>query len=76
MNTLSLRIMELLGISLGVGPTYLREFFEGNESIMRLNNYPPCLRAHDTLGTGPHRDPNSLTILHQDDVGGLQTHLT
>ncbi|XP_028080968.1 gibberellin 20 oxidase 1-D-like [Camellia sinensis] len=72
MNILSLRIMELLGMSLGVGPTYLREFFEGNESIMRLNNYPPCLRAHDTLGTGPHRDPNSLTILHQDNVGGLQ----
>ncbi|KAF5950487.1 hypothetical protein HYC85_012480 [Camellia sinensis] len=39
---------------------------------MRLNNYPPCFRAHDTLGTGPHRDPNSLTILHQDNVGGLQ----
>ncbi|KAL7207543.1 hypothetical protein ACSBR1_029477 [Camellia fascicularis] len=68
MNTLSLRIMELLGMSLGVGPTHLREFFEGNESIMRLNNYPPCLKAHETLGTGPHRDPNSLTILHQDNV--------
>ncbi|XP_028114429.1 gibberellin 20 oxidase 1-like, partial [Camellia sinensis] len=66
MNTL----MELLGVSLGVGPTHLREFFEGNESIMRLNNYPPC--PHGTLGTGPHRDPNSLTILHQDNVGGLQ----
>ncbi|KAF5947997.1 hypothetical protein HYC85_013954, partial [Camellia sinensis] len=72
MNTLSLRIMELLGVSLGVGPTHLREFFEGNESIMRLNNYPPCRKAHGTLGTGPHRDPNSLTILHQDNVGGLQ----
>ncbi|KAL7207719.1 hypothetical protein ACSBR1_029631 [Camellia fascicularis] len=72
MNTLSLRIMELLGMSLGVGPTHLREFFEGNESIMRLNNYPPCLKPHETLGTGPHRDPNSLTILHQDNVGGLQ----
>ncbi|KAI8545253.1 hypothetical protein RHMOL_Rhmol07G0026900 [Rhododendron molle] len=24
------------------------------------------------LGTGPHCDPTSLTILHQDDVGGLQ----
>ncbi|KAF5943127.1 hypothetical protein HYC85_020769 [Camellia sinensis] len=75
MNNLSLRIMELLGMSLGVGPTHLREFFEGNESIMRLNNYPPCLKAHETLGTGPHRDPNSLTILHQDNVGGLQVFI-
>ncbi|KAF5943235.1 hypothetical protein HYC85_020877 [Camellia sinensis] len=67
--------MELLGMSLGVGPTHLREFFEGNESIMRLNNYPPCLKPHETLGTGPHRDPNSLTILHQDNVGGLQVFI-
>ncbi|KAF2292081.1 hypothetical protein GH714_009086 [Hevea brasiliensis] len=25
-----------------------------------------------TLGTGPHCDPTSITILHQDEVGGLE----
>ncbi|KAK3220854.1 hypothetical protein Dsin_014824 [Dipteronia sinensis] len=72
MNTLSLGIMELLAISLGVDRAYFKEFFEGNDSIMRLNYYPPCQKPDLTLGTGPHCDPTSLTILHQDQVGGLQ----
>ncbi|KAL6554690.1 hypothetical protein OROHE_007429 [Orobanche hederae] len=72
MSRLSLGIMELLGMSLGVKPNHFKEFFEGNESIMRLNYYPPCQKPDQTLGTGPHCDPTSLTILHQDTVGGLQ----
>ncbi|KAK9292630.1 hypothetical protein L1049_020605 [Liquidambar formosana] len=72
MSTLSLGIMELLGMSLGVGRANFREFFEENDSIMRLNYYPPCQKPELTLGTGPHCDPTSLTILHQDQVGGLQ----
>ncbi|PON88066.1 Gibberellin-20 oxidase [Trema orientale] len=72
MNRLSLGIMELLGMSLGVGRAHFKEFFEENDSIMRLNYYPPCQKPDLTLGTGPHCDPTSLTILHQDQVGGLQ----
>lgn len=72
MSKLSLKVMELLGESLGVGRAYFREFFEGNDSIMRLNYYPPCKKPDLTLGTGPHCDPTSLTILHQDNVGGLE----
>ncbi|KAK8915926.1 Gibberellin 20 oxidase 1-B [Platanthera zijinensis] len=72
MNKLSLDIMEILGISLGVDRAHFRDFFHGNDSIMRLNYYPPCQKPELTLGTGPHCDPTSLTILHQDDVGGLQ----
>ncbi|WCJ36566.1 gibberellin 20 oxidase 2 [Euphorbia peplus] len=72
MSGLSLGIMELLGMSLGVRKGHFREFFEENDSIMRLNYYPPCQKPDLTLGTGPHCDPTSLTILHQDQVGGLQ----
>ncbi|KAJ0962212.1 hypothetical protein J5N97_030040 [Dioscorea zingiberensis] len=72
MSKLSLEIMEVLGLSLGVGREDFRNFFEGNDSIMRLNYYPPCQKPDLTLGTGPHCDPTSLTILHQDHVGGLQ----
>ncbi|KNA24629.1 hypothetical protein SOVF_014030 [Spinacia oleracea] len=72
MSKLSLRIMELLGLSLGIRRTQFKEFFQGHESVMRLNYYPPCQRPDLTLGTGPHCDPTSLTILHQDQVGGLE----
>lgn len=72
MKRIGLMIMELLAISLGVERRHYREFFEDGRSIMRCNYYPPCENAGLTLGTGPHCDPTSLTILHQDQVGGLQ----
>ncbi|KAI3817940.1 hypothetical protein L1987_11741 [Smallanthus sonchifolius] len=75
MSRLSLRIMELLGMSLGVNQAHFKELFEENDSIMRLNYYPRCQKPDLTLGTGPHCDPASLTILHQDSVGGLEVFI-
>ncbi|CAL9121950.1 unnamed protein product, partial [Musa textilis] len=72
MKELSLSIMELLGISLGVGREHCRQFFEDGSSIMRCNSYPPCQEPELALGTGPHCDPTALTILLQDQAGGLQ----
>lgn len=72
MKKLSLAIMDIIGISLGVDQDYYKEFFKDSSSIMRCNYYPPCQKPELTLGTGPHCDPTSLTILHQDQVGGLQ----
>ena len=71
MSNLALEIMELLGLSLGVGK-YFRDFCEENNSIMRLNYYLLCQKPDLTLGSGPHCDHNSLTILHEDQVAGLQ----
>ncbi|RWW00377.1 hypothetical protein GW17_00036664 [Ensete ventricosum] len=72
MKKLSLVIMELLAMSLGVDRTHYRDFFEDSRSIMRCNYYPPCPEPELTLGTGPHCDPTSLTILRQDQVEGLE----
>lgn len=72
MKNLSQVILELVAISLGVYRFHYCKFFEDGRSIMRGNNYPPCREAGLTFGTGPHSDPNSLTILHQDQVGGLE----
>nr|WRP99028.1 GA20-oxidase 2 [Ipomoea batatas]GMD77635.1 gibberellin 20 oxidase 2-like [Ipomoea batatas] len=73
MKKLSIVIIEILGKSLGVDPSYYKGYFEeGCSSIMRCNFYPSCQDPTLTLGTGPHCDPNSITILHQDQVGGLQ----
>jgi gibberellin-44 dioxygenase len=72
MTRLALDVTEVLAAALGLDRGALRGFFEGGDSVMRLNHYPACRQPHLTLGTGPHRDPTSLTLLHQDDVGGLQ----
>lgn len=72
MRDLSLALTELLAISLGVERWHFRKFFEDGSSIMRLNSYPICEQGGVALGTGPHCDPTGLTILHQDQVGGLE----
>ncbi|MCE3215426.1 hypothetical protein HAX54_002340 [Datura stramonium] len=72
MKRVGLVIMEILGMSLGVEKSYYKEFFKDTSSIMRCNFYPTCQDPELALGTAPHCDPNSLTILHQDQVGGLQ----
>jgi gibberellin-44 dioxygenase len=76
MTRLGLDLMELLAAVLGLADRgALRRFFAGGDSMMRLNQYPPCRQPHLALGTGPHTDPTSLTLLHQDDVGGLQVRV-
>ncbi|KAF5467883.1 hypothetical protein F2P56_012093 [Juglans regia] len=72
MKDVALAIMELLAISLGVHPLHYKHFFQDGSSIMRCNYYPPCKEPGLAFGTGPHCDPTSLTILHQDQVGGLE----
>nr|AMX81297.1 GA20 [Paeonia lactiflora] len=72
MKELSLVIMELLAISLGVDRLHYRKYFKDGSSIMRCNYYPACNEPGLTLGTGPQCDPTSITILHQDQVGGLE----
>nr|AIF75110.1 gibberellin 20-oxidase [Panax quinquefolius] len=72
MKKLSLALFQLLAISLGIDREHYKKFFEDGSSIMRCNYYPACNEPNLTLGTGPHCDPTSLTILHQDQVGGLE----
>jgi len=67
-----MKIVELLGLSLGVSREYFKNFYEDNDSILRLNYYPTCDKPEVVLGTGPHTDPTSVTLLHQDPVSGLQ----
>ncbi|KAH1099660.1 hypothetical protein AAZX31_13G022300 [Glycine max] len=71
MKQLGMKLLELLAISLGVDKLHYKDLFEEGCSVMRCNFYPSCQQPSLALGTGPHCDPTSLTILHQDQVGGL-----
>jgi isopenicillin N synthase-like dioxygenase len=71
MKKLGMKVMEILAISLGVERSHYKYLFEDGSSIMRCNYYPSCQEPSVALGTGPHCDPTTLTILHQDQVGGL-----
>ncbi|CAI8618371.1 unnamed protein product [Vicia faba] len=69
---LAYKLMELIAMSLGLEPNRFRGFFMHNTSNIRLNHYPPCPYPHLALGLGRHKDTGVLTVLAQDDVGGLQ----
>ncbi|CAJ1939371.1 unnamed protein product [Sphenostylis stenocarpa] len=73
MEKLSFKLMELIALSLGLEAKKFEEFFMKDEtSSIRLNHYPPCPYPHLALGVGRHKDPGALTILAQDEVGGLE----
>uniref|UniRef100_A0ACD5VT02 Uncharacterized protein n=1 Tax=Avena sativa TaxID=4498 RepID=A0ACD5VT02_AVESA len=65
---------EMAGIlleALGVGP----ERLDVESWIMACHYYPPCPEPERVVGSLEHTDPNVLTVLAQDDVGGLQLRL-
>ncbi|XP_021896743.1 protein DMR6-LIKE OXYGENASE 1-like [Carica papaya] len=70
---LAFRILELICLSLGLTDfNPLKDYFKRQISMLRLNHYPPCPNPELALGVGRHKDPEVLTVLAQDDVGGLQ----
>ncbi|KAF7126378.1 hypothetical protein RHSIM_Rhsim11G0169700 [Rhododendron simsii] len=72
MEKLAHKLLELISLSLGLKANQLSGFFNDHTSFTRLNHYPPCPIPHLALGVTRHKDAGAITILAQDDVGGLQ----
>ena len=67
------RLMAVAALSVGADPENLAPAFERPTTWLRLLYYPPTDPAEaDLYGSAPHTDFGCLTILAQDDVGGLQ----
>ncbi|KAH6818015.1 hypothetical protein C2S51_001618 [Perilla frutescens var. frutescens] len=66
-------ILEMLAHGLGLDSNFFtRHLTERENTMIRVNRYPPCPLPDRCLGLGSHSDPHTLTILLQDQVGGLQ----
>jgi len=72
MAELGHRLMAGIALSLGLKRDYFSEAFTHNPlTLFRIFNYPPP--ADPSLwGVGEHTDYGLLTILMQDDAGGLE----
>ena len=75
MEKLAFKLLGLISLSLGLPENRFNLLFEESTNFIRFNHYPPCPIPHLALGAGRHKDGVALTILAQDDVGGLQVKL-
>jgi isopenicillin N synthase-like dioxygenase len=73
MTKLCDRLTLIIMNSLGVKELDYQNLFERPTIWLRLLYYPPqILPDNDLYGSAPHRDFGALTVLAQDQVGGLQ----
>jgi isopenicillin N synthase-like dioxygenase len=64
-----------IALALGLDAGWFAEHLTSDPTILfRIFHYPPGGVAEDGWGVAEHTDYGLLTILHQDDVGGLEVH--
>jgi isopenicillin N synthase-like dioxygenase len=71
---LGFRLLEIFSAAVGQEAGFFARRFSPPATCLRLIHYPPApeKRPEDLYGSHPHTDYGFLTILAQDDVGGLQ----
>ncbi len=66
-------IMEGVALSLGLERDYFFARYTANPTLLfRIFEYPAAAHPEETWGVGEHTDYGLLTLLAQDDLGGLQ----
>lgn len=71
-SDLAQKLAEILAEKMGHKSTFFKEYCLPSTCYLRLNRYPPCPISPEAFGLMPHTDSDFLTILYQDQVGGLQ----
>ncbi len=76
-NELHANLMRAIAVGMGLDETFFDSFTSAADNTLRLLHYPPVLKSvfkdnPDQVRAGEHSDYGSVTLLFQDDVGGLE----
>ncbi|KAL2332412.1 hypothetical protein Fmac_019993 [Flemingia macrophylla] len=74
MKKLARKLMWLTLDSLGITKEELKWFGSKTCAALQLNSYPTCPDPDRAMGLAAHTDSTLLTILHQNNISGLQVH--
>lgn len=72
MSKLARLLAGVLAENLGNRREVIQDICDESACFLRLNHYPACPVSSELFGLVPHTDSGFLTILCQDQVGGLQ----
>jgi isopenicillin N synthase-like dioxygenase len=74
LRELAQRMTRMIAVALGLEPNGLDSYFARPTTFLRLLHYPPSPPDADDrqYGSAPHTDYGFITILAQDQRGGLQ----
>ena len=74
MRGLGDRVLAILALSLDLPEDYFVPFYDMPGTTLRMLRYPPHSAAAlaNQLGAGAHTDWGGVTMLAQDDIGGLE----
>lgn len=71
-RTLAMEILDILIQGLGVDAKHFQGHKNESQGVLRANYYHQSKSPDQVIGLIPHVDGNLFTILHQQDVSGLE----
>ncbi len=72
MSALARSLVRAIALAIDAPAESMDRYFEKPTTFLRLLHYPPQPEEAGLFGSAPHTDYGYITLLAQDDVGGLE----
>ena len=76
-KNLHIEVMRAIALGMGLSEDFFDQYTDGGDNNLRLLHYPPVAKSvfknnPNQVRAGVHSDYGSITLLFQDNVGGLE----